>query len=471
MSTAEESTTYYHFFVVASVYVLKALNGIVDEPYMDEPFHVPQAQAYCRGEFDVWDPKITTPPGLYILSTILKRIFLLKCTLPVLRLTPLLTLIFLPPVLTLLLAFHKRIRAPPIFPPFANSEATILASFPVAWFFGFLYYTEVPSLLTVVGTVVAAGNQRHWLAALLGLVSCAFRQTNIVWVLYAFAAGALVQLRFQRAVSDVKVSEKPSSKGSAQLHDPLALEASIDDLLPLLRSIPRSVSTLLRTFIPYSLVLAAFAAFVIWNGGIVLGDKANHVPALHVPQLYYYFGFATALGWPVLVGGGDNALDLAREIKARMFGSRRRVLVTAAISALMAVTVHLFTVHHPFLLADNRHYTFYVWRRVFMLHPLVPYLLIPGYIACAWAWFLRVGHDQTLLQTLILPACLLPTLVPTPLLEPRYFLVPYILMRAQVKDMRTWGLVAEGAWYAAINAATMYVFLCKEREGVGRFMW
>ena len=30
----------------------------------DEPFHIPQAQAYCRGEFSSWDPKITTPPGL-----------------------------------------------------------------------------------------------------------------------------------------------------------------------------------------------------------------------------------------------------------------------------------------------------------------------------------------------------------------------------------------------------------------------
>jgi hypothetical protein len=30
----------------------------------DEPFHVPQAQAYCRNEWTVWDPKLTTPPGL-----------------------------------------------------------------------------------------------------------------------------------------------------------------------------------------------------------------------------------------------------------------------------------------------------------------------------------------------------------------------------------------------------------------------
>ena len=48
-------------------------------------------------------------------------------------------------------------------------------------------------------------------------------------------------------------------------------------------------------------------------------------------------------------------------------------------------------IHHPFLLSDNRHYTFYIWRRIFRFHPIVPYLFAPGYLACAWAWFLRIG--------------------------------------------------------------------------------
>jgi alpha-1,2-glucosyltransferase len=73
----------YQAFVVVSVYVLKLVNEAVNEPYMvcacapvasaahdlcaqDEPFHVPQAQAYCRGEWAVWDPKLTTPPGLCV---------------------------------------------------------------------------------------------------------------------------------------------------------------------------------------------------------------------------------------------------------------------------------------------------------------------------------------------------------------------------------------------------------------------
>ena len=81
------------------------------------------------------------------------------------------------------------------------------------------------------------------------------------------------------------------------------------------------------------------------------------------------------------------------------------------------------------------------------------------------------GHDQTLLQNLILPVFVIPTLVITPLLEPRYFLIPYVLLRVQVVDIPTWALAVEGVWYAVINAVTMGVFLYKERAGVGRFMW
>ena len=84
---------------------------------------------------------------------------------------------------------------------------------------------------------------------------------------------------------------------------------------------------------------------------------------------------------------------------------------------------------------------------------------------------IHIAHDQTLLQTLILPIFILPTLLPTPLLEPRYFLVPYLLLRAQISDVPNWALAVEGLWYAGINGATMGVFLFAEREGGVRFMW
>ncbi|KAI0067958.1 glucosyltransferase [Artomyces pyxidatus] len=454
--------TAFVIFTVLSVATLKELNAQVTEPYMDEPFHVPQAQAYCNGDWAHWDPKITTPPGLYILSVILKRSIIFKCTLPTLRMTPLLTLVLLPFALTRLFCFHQRIRPPPsVFTP--TLDAVVATAFPIAWFFGMLYYTEVPGLLLVVAAVVAATQRRHWLAGGLGALSCAFRQTNVVWVLYAYGASSLMYLRFRRA--------PPGGPPPRKLYDPPALAAGPADIPRSIWSLVEILPDILLDFIPYALVLLMFGAFVVWNGGIVLGDKSNHIPSFHVPQLYYFVAFSTMLGWPVMLCAEGGVGQLLRGVRARMFGGRRRTLATVLLSAAMALTVKLFTIHHPFLLSDNRHYTFYVWRRVFMLHPIVPYLFIPGYIACAWLWFLRVGREQTILQSLLLPVCTLPILLPTPLLEPRYFLVPYILMRAQVGEVPAWGLIAEGVWYAIVNAATMYVFLFKGREGGVRFMW
>ncbi|KAG1757259.1 glycosyltransferase family 59 protein [Suillus lakei] len=434
-----------------AVAVLKEFNAVVTEPYMDEPFHVPQALTYCRGEWSTWDPKITTPPGLYMLSVLLHRIFMFKCNLALLRFTTTLTLFVLPLVLTRLLAFHQRRHFPPKLAP--SMEALVLSTFPIAWFFGFLYYTEVPSLVSVLGTVVAATQNRHWLAGLLGIVSCLFRQNNVIWVLYAYAASQLMRLQIQK-------------RGYAELHDPLALGAGPGDLLRSIMSAPKALPELLPAFAPYAVVLALFGGFVIWNGGIVLGDKSNHVPSFHVPQLYYFIAFATMIGWPAVLCGEGGPLKVATEVISRM-----RTLLTAIISIFMGITIQRFTIHHPFLLSDNRHYTFYIWRRVFMLHAAVPYLFIPGYQACAWAWWIRVARDQSLLQTLVLPVLILPTLLPTPLLEPRYFLVPYMLLRAQIVDVQPYGIFVEGLWYTAVNMATTYVFLYKERVGVGRFMW
>jgi alpha-1,2-glucosyltransferase len=168
------------------------------------------------------------------MSVMLKKIFMFKCTLPMLRLTTMLSLLALPVVLTRLLCHYQR-RTPPQSWLSPTPDAIVVSAFPIAWFFGFLYYTEVPSLLFVALTMVAASQGHHWVAALVsydtvsligssrrkrqtGGISCTFRQTNVVWVLYAYASSQLVYLRFRRA--------RPEDIPLARLHDPPALEAA-----------------------------------------------------------------------------------------------------------------------------------------------------------------------------------------------------------------------------------------------------
>lgn len=57
------------------------------------------------------------------------------------------------------------------------------------------------------------------------------------------------------------------------------------------------------------------------------GDKANHIPALHIPQLFYFYAFSTAFGMPSLMfsGCGETAgpVGLIREIVHRIGGTPR----------------------------------------------------------------------------------------------------------------------------------------------------
>ncbi|KAL8876296.1 MAG: hypothetical protein Q9198_005484, partial [Flavoplaca austrocitrina] len=40
------------------------IETVVPRPYLDEFFHVQQAELYLQGRYFEWHPKITTPPGL-----------------------------------------------------------------------------------------------------------------------------------------------------------------------------------------------------------------------------------------------------------------------------------------------------------------------------------------------------------------------------------------------------------------------
>lgn len=55
---------------------------------------------------------------------------------------------------------------------------------------------------------------------------------------------------------------------------------------------------------------------------ILSGDKSNHALSIHVPQLYYFVGFTTLFGWPVLISGPLGIVGLAKGVSRCMFGTK-----------------------------------------------------------------------------------------------------------------------------------------------------
>ena len=95
---------------------------------------------------------------------------------------------------------------------------------------------------------------------------------------------------------------------------------------------------------------------------VVPGDKSNHVPSFHLPQLYYFIGFATIMGWPALASGDSGWKTLANDVRDRIFGNKRcvliayawceglscpslirRIVIHVAVSVAMGLSIKLFT--------------------------------------------------------------------------------------------------------------------------------
>ncbi|KAH9619838.1 hypothetical protein KSS87_015094 [Heliosperma pusillum] len=131
---------------------------------------------------------------------------------------------------------------------------------------------------------------------------------------------------------------------------------------------------------------------------------------------------------------------------------------------------------HPYLLADNRHYTFYIWRKVINGHWSMRYLLVPVYVY-SWLSILGIlGKIKSKIWVLAYFLACVAVLVPTPLVEFRYYTIPFFIfmLNCGIEETRKWLLI--GILYIAINVFTLCMFLYRpfywtHEAGVQRPLW
>lgn len=397
----------------------------------------------------------------------------------------------------------------------------------------------------------------------------------------------------------------------------------------------------LRQVWPHIATLCAFAGFVAWNGGVVLGDKSNHVATLHLAQMLYIWPLFAFFSAPLLIPAAISILQGAFSLISRPFrrsteksplaahatgalgGTQEPVFkrtkhnyvdfsrsdevqqsfgiapqYTAGFAPLWRVVILLGllpvnagiffgivksnTIIHPFTLADNRHYMFYVFRYtirrpgLFRYYLIAPYLLSAALVirtltmgdgtasTVAGSFFnhpflqpppaeappsvlertcnkakssadsqreakvestsktlkhvphmLKTRLDEApsasstapLTTALLLILATALSLVTAPLVEPRYFIIPWVMWRLHVPAWSTdrlprklWRvpvlrqilllgrvvdlrLVLETVWFCAINYVTMHIFIMRpfqwrsedgtllDEGRLQRFMW
>ncbi len=389
-----------------------------------------------------------------------------------------------------LLSLPAKLRqtAPPLpflpLPPALPPQTAACALFPLHFFYQFLYYTDVPSLFFTLATVLAAARRRYRLAGALGAAAVLMRQTNAVWVAYALASAVLDEClpeggknKAERQDAAKRQRQRGGGSGGSSKSSTAvlaALQAAAADVQQLLRRAWVLKWRLAAQLWPLAAVVAAFAAFVLLNGGIVLGDKAHHAPVHHWAQplyclLYITAWLAPAFWWPPALASAAGSLGLALRCRP---AATAAVLVAGAAAA--AAAVHFGTLVHPFLLADNRHCVFYIWRRIVNRTLWSRYALVPAYLYSAAALAARLAHHGWLRVALLAGASCV-VLIPAHLIEFRYFTVPFYLTFLHMRTPSTFALAAIVALFAAANAATVYLFLARPfawADGsIDRFIW
>jgi alpha-1,2-glucosyltransferase len=471
----------------------------VPHPYMDEPFHVGQSQAYCAGRWHEWDEKITTFPGLYYCAAAMawaRGGASDACALPKLRSLNLLPALATPWLLHRLLGtMHPETSRSDLW-----ANVAVLTLLPTHFFFHFLYYTDSAATCSVLlllllhrrslptarspsaergikgkrgspmgspqGQVAAAAaasfSSQSLLARGANQLGCActaalaisFRQTNAVWVAFSVASATLLELH-----------------RTCHLFTTTARSSSIQmEVAELWRALPAALSTIVRQHLPQLLLLGAFVHFVFRNGGVVLGDKSNHQPSIHGAQMLYLTLYASA---PYALE--QLTVGLPRSLAAAGRSCRARPVCALFAFALVFLLAHL-TRCHPFLLADNRHVTFYAWRYLLGRHWAVRYALAPVYLLLGHILYPAVWTEQGALLSVGLLLCAALVLVPSPLIEPRYLTLPALMLRLHAPPF-----AGARAWapplllFGTVNAAMLALFLCRPYTwGDGseaRFMW
>ncbi|EDW94096.1 putative Dol-P-Glc:Glc(2)Man(9)GlcNAc(2)-PP-Dol alpha-1,2-glucosyltransferase [Drosophila yakuba] len=423
-------------FVLYSLPLFLRVNGTSDY-VIDEEFHIPQGLAFCRKEFDVWDPKITTFPGLYLLALLLHPLNL--CTVTGLRM---LSLAGAGINILLLYKIRRRILAGSGGNSYAAHEAITMSVLPPLYFFSHLYYTDTLSLTMVLLFYNYWQQEAHLPAAVFGAASVLMRQTNIVWVCMATGMTVLDTLVNQCARTGLVPKEKVRLMGK--------------ELWIQLFSSPQLLCNCILSILAkccfYASIILPFVGFLFINGSIVVGDKSAHEASLHVPQLLYFAIFAAGFGISNTIRQFRAAAELIR---------RNRVLSLLAM-LLILVVVHLNTEVHPYLLADNRHYTFYVWSRLYGRFWWFRYAMAPAYLLSICVLFCGLRHMPDSFK-LMFPLSLFLVLCFQRLLELRYFLVPYILFRLNTRHTRKgYAEWLELGVHLLLNVATFYVYFTKE---------
>ena len=367
---------------------------------MDEYFHYNQFKKYYEGDYAAWDSKITTPPGLYYLQKIFS--FFTGGSLPAMRAIS--CFIFG----NLFAVFAMKIYDFQDYNRNNLMRTLNLIITPTIFFFNFLDYTDSASLALITMSFYYCLVGSVWRMGFSSLLAVCVRQNNIIWAGY---------LLLYRIIADHSVA-------IGSIHGNI-----FKSIFGFIKILFTNRNQIIKKNIGQILIFPLFVWYMYtYNGGrLLFGDHSNHKPTFHPSQLLYLSVFLF-INLPMTLA---DYLHSLKETFNRLYYSRHAFAAYLFLLSACLILVDKFSYVHPFILADNRHYIFYLYRYFkWAKYPLClvyPFLII--------VLVRRIIISQEKLIKFISWACIsLVYLMLSELVEFRYYAVPFVMIAFELKN-------------------------------------
>jgi len=376
---------------VAGAFAIGAwtLRGL--ELLSDEVHHYSQIDLFRTGNLWLVET-ITTFPTYHAVMAALARL------LGVSGLDGLRLLVLLPSVALIALASAVARRTAPAHPGLRTLQVLFL---PILFPLLFLVYTDVSALALLCAALLAVLSRHLLLAGLFASLAVAFRQGQIVWLAWVWL---LCVAELSREGFDRR----------------LAIRA-------------------VRETWTFALGALGFLAFVIWNGGVALGDRSMHpTGGPHLGNVYFALFLFFPIFLPLCMNRAPDALPFLR---TRFFW-----ILGLYIAFLYFLVV--FRADHPYNQLDYPGFLHNQLIQAFTASPLQRVAFFAA-VASSTLTLAQVPLQRPSFR-LLYPAAFL-FLLPFWMIEQRYYLAPFTLFLLLRREEPAWLECVLTVWLAALS--------------------
>lgn len=366
----EAETQKRFIFIILLIILISSIISFIfikDSPLLvDEKGHYPQIKKFIDRDFTM-HPDITTIPGYHCVIALFAYIFHVS-SISAIRL---LSLIFsIISILTFFLLSRK-----------IHKESSIVKTLqyyflPILFPFFFLIYTDVLSLLSILFAFYLLLNEKYKLSGIAGIISILIRQNNIIWLIFMCLFIYFEKYNFEFDF--------------------------------------RTIKRYIKDIWVFIIGFIIFLIFLIINRGFALGDRAMHPSfSFHLGNIFFILFCFFFLFLPLNISNFSKIIQY-------IVKNKKIIIIITFVFLIYIIT---FVNNHPYNMGGG----YFLRNKALRYITSNIFLKILSFIPIAYS-ILSISVTKLHRKSfyLIYPITLF-FLMPSWLIEPRYYLISFTL--------------------------------------------